>query len=82
MEIRLQENIDFTCKGKCSKCGACCSNLLPLTNAEIRHLREIVKKRKLKPHYRILYNAKYDMTCPLFMKIDLIYAKFLNVIRK
>ena len=49
MEIRLQENIDFTCKGKCSKCGACCSNLLPLTKAEIRHLREIVKKRKLKP---------------------------------
>lgn len=64
MEIRLQESIDFTCKGKCSKCGECCSNLLPLTNAEIRHLREIVKKRKLKPHYHILYNAKYDMTCP------------------
>lgn len=64
MKVKLHESIDMTCNGKCSKCGECCSNLLPLTKQEIKHLKEIVKKRHLKPHYHILMNVQYDMTCP------------------
>lgn len=64
MKVKLQESIDMTCNGQCSKCGECCSNLLPLTKQEIKHLRAIVKKRHLKPHIHILANAIYDMTCP------------------
>ena len=27
---------NFTKNGKCSKCGSCCSNFLPLTQSEIK----------------------------------------------
>lgn len=61
--IKLLESEDFTCNGKCSKCGSCCSNLLPLTDQEISNLKQIIKKRKLKPYSHLVFNG-YDMTCP------------------
>lgn len=30
---------DFTKDGKCSSCGACCSNYLPLSSGEIKEIR-------------------------------------------
>lgn len=64
---------DFTTNGKCSKCGECCSNLLPLTNKEIKRLRYLVKKRNLKPYTRVsestnVFGNTYDMTCPFLNK--------------
>lgn len=47
----------------CKRCGACCSNYLPLTQKEIKQLIEIVKSRKLKPVKR-LFEADYYSTCP------------------
>lgn len=29
---------DFTVCGKCSGCGSCCSDLLPVTDAEIKRI--------------------------------------------
>ena len=65
--------------GSCSKCGGCCSNILPLTNNEKNKIKKIIKKRKLKPSYHIPLNG-FDMTCP--MKIDQIYVGFIDAINR
>ena len=58
------KSTDFTINGKCSKCGQCCSNFIPLTEDEVKRLKKIVRKRKLKPHRNHVVNAMYDATCP------------------
>ena len=57
---------DLSIHGKCSKCGGCCSDILPLTDLEIKRLRDFVVKNKYRPNTKItvLSNASYDMTCP------------------
>ena len=54
---------DFTVNGKCSNCGQCCSNLLPLSNAEVTRIKAYIKKHKIKEQR---HNAMVgvDMTCP------------------
>lgn len=39
---------NFTDNGKCSSCGECCSNILPMSKAEI----QAIKKYKRKHHIR------------------------------
>lgn len=34
---------DFTDNGKCTQCGACCSNYLPMTQAEIATIHRFMK---------------------------------------
>lgn len=63
-KVKLRKSHNFTCNGTCSKCGACCSNILPLTKKEVSNLKRIIKKRNLKPHIHAVLNASYDMTCP------------------
>lgn len=54
---------DFTQNGKCSNCGECCSNLLPLSEREIRTIKSYIKRNKIKEQR---HNARVgtDMTCP------------------
>lgn len=58
---------DFTKDGKCSGCGACCSNLLPLSRKEIKEIHRYIKKHNIKPYKRNPPTAlpiEIDMTCP------------------
>ena len=57
---------DFTDNGKCTQCGACCSNLLPMTDEEIETIHKYIKKHNIKEHKHILPLAEptIDMTCP------------------
>lgn len=55
---------NFTNNGKCSKCGSCCSTLLPLKESEIKRLRKIIKMRHLKPHEQPKVVMAIDLTCP------------------
>lgn len=55
---------NFTKKGKCSKCGNCCSALLPLKSSEISRLRRLIKKRGIKPHEQPKVVVAVDLTCP------------------
>lgn len=48
---------------KCKCCGECCSNFLPLSIKEIDRLKDLVKKRKLKPNKRI-FEEHYLLSCP------------------
>ena len=54
---------DFTINGKCSQCGQCCSNLLPLSDKEIARIKAYIKKHGIKEqrHNALL---TVDMTCP------------------
>lgn len=54
---------DFTINGKCSQCGQCCSNLLPLSDKEIARIKAYIKKHGIKEQR---HNAlmTVDMTCP------------------
>lgn len=62
----LQSRKDFTVNGKCSGCGECCSNLLPLTDKEIEAIRRYIQKHKIKENIKQfpLADVSLDMTCP------------------
>lgn len=57
---------DFTDKGKCTQCGACCSDLLFMTDKEIETIRKYIKANNIKEHRHILPLAEptIDLTCP------------------
>lgn len=57
---------DFTDNGKCSQCGACCSNILPMTDKEIETIRRYIKRHGIKEqkHFIPLANPAFDLTCP------------------
>lgn len=83
---------DMTDNGKCTGCGNCCSNLLPMTDKEIEIIFQYIKKYNIKEckHGIPLANPILDMTCPFlnagkrpknarFIVSDLRYADVLSV---
>lgn len=57
---------DLTCNGECTQCGNCCSNLLPMTENEIKTIHNYIKKHHIKEHrhnYPIA-TPTMDVTCP------------------
>ena len=68
----MDDNIyNFTVNGKCSQCGACCSDLLPMSEKEIREIRRFIKKNGITECKHLLPTANpcMDMTCP-FLDTD------------
>ena len=57
---------DFTDQGKCSCCGQCCGDLLPVTDKEIDEIKKYVKIHKIKAHSHGNYLSMnvMDLTCP------------------
>lgn len=52
---------NFTKDGKCTKCGNCCTALLPITKQELKELQRYVKKH----HIQIVrHEGGIDITCP------------------
>ena len=60
------ETYNLTCNGKCTGCGQCCSNILPMTDEEIETIRKYVKKYNIKENKHLipLTEPIFDMTCP------------------
>lgn len=54
---------DMTKDGKCSNCGQCCSDLLPMTQREVKEIHRYLKKHPVKEH-RSTVTDRYDFTCP------------------
>ena len=65
-DIVKKQIVNFTCNGKCSNCGECCSDLLPLNNIEIRRIKEYIRKHNIKEckHLSALINNPLDLTFP------------------
>lgn len=57
---------DLTDNGKCTGCGSCCSNFLPMTENEVSAIRRYIKKHNLKERKHFIPSATptVDMTCP------------------
>ena len=63
----LEDNmIDFTENGKCSGCGNCCSNFLPMSKKEVAAIHRYIEKYDIKERKHLLPVAEpaFDMTCP------------------
>lgn len=50
---------DFTQNGKCTGCGSCCSDLLPVSGKEIKEIKRYIKKNHIQEQ-----KHTFDLTCP------------------
>ena len=67
---------NFTNEGKCSCCGECCSNILPLSKDEIQKIKKYVRKHHIQDTTK-RDNVQFNMVCPFRdneKKICTIYA--------
>lgn len=66
MSIKLEGAIDLTENGKCSNCGGCCSNFLPMRKEEVERLKRFVRRKHFKPIVRsnVLVGGSVDLICP------------------
>ena len=58
---------DFSIDGKCSNCGGCCNDIIPLTNADINRIKIYIKKndiKEIKHNLNFLLKMTYDSCCP------------------
>lgn len=58
---------DLTENGKCTGCGNCCSNFIPVTKSEIAKIKEYIKKHDIKRvEHRLLVctEPSIDGMCP------------------
>lgn len=57
---------DFTQDGKCTSCGNCCSNLLPLSVKECKRILDYVQRRHIQECINCPPTSApvLDMTCP------------------
>lgn len=62
---------DFTDNGRCVGCGQCCTNLLPMTDKEIKRIKRYIREHSIKEQKVSPLYAKpmFDLTCP-FMRKD------------
>lgn len=51
--------------GKCSKCGECCTNILPVSQSEIDKIQKYVIKNNIKTQKQILV-MQNELTCPYY----------------
>lgn len=60
------EIIDFSNNGKCSSCGNCCNNHLPMNKKEINRIKKFIRENNIKAITMVtpLARAPIDMTCP------------------
>lgn len=56
---------NFTVDGKCSSCGNCCSDVLPLSRREVKKIHEYVKVYGIaEQRHNYPVAGITDMTCP------------------
>jgi Fe-S-cluster containining protein len=66
---------DHCIDGKCSRCGECCGDYLPITGTELETIRRYVWQHKIKPYKNKVVNLPIDITCPFLngKKLCVIY---------
>ena len=57
---------NYTAHGQCSNCGECCSNLLPISEREIKEIRRYIRVNDVKEHKHNgpTMTPTLDLTCP------------------
>ena len=59
----------LTIDGKCSRCGECCKDILPIDYVELARIKKYVKEHHIVQQEHHLKQNTIDMTCP-FLNID------------
>ena len=56
---------DNSLLGRCSKCGECCTNFLPISQREVDIIQKYVINNKIRPqtHMLVMQNR---LTCPYY----------------
>lgn len=63
----MDDNIwNYTVGGKCSGCGSCCGDLLPLSDDEINRIHKYIRRNHIAEckHLFPLAKSPLDLTCP------------------
>lgn len=57
---------DYTVDGRCSGCGACCSDFIPISDLEIKTIKAYIRKHGIKEQMHFVPTATpmMDFTCP------------------
>ena len=57
---------DNTINGKCSECGGCCLNILPMSRQEIDRIKKYIRKNNIKEQKHIVptVDPAIDFICP------------------
>ena len=60
---------NYTNEGKCSRCGNCCSALLPVTNEELKILKRYTKRKHIQvtPKHE---GVAFDLICPFYNETE------------
>lgn len=63
---------DFTVDGKCSSCGNCCGNFLPISGREIKEIKRYIKKHRIPEQIRVFpeTGVSIDCTCPFRSEVE------------
>lgn len=73
---------DNTIKGKCSCCGDCCSNRLPMNQEEISEIKQYIKMHDIKPTVRtsvLTARPIIDLQCPFLDETKALKCKIYPV---
>lgn len=63
--LREHHPVDFTENGRCSGCGNCCSNILPMADAEVKRIAKYIREHGITEQKRLWANPEaMDMMCP------------------
>ncbi len=68
LKTTLEGNIQITDNsvcGQCSKCGECCSNILPVSQEEVNKIQKYVIKNNIKPQTQMLV-MQNRLACPYY----------------
>ncbi len=68
IETIAKGNVEITDNsicGKCSKCGECCTNLLPISQKELNTMQKYVIDNKIRPQAQMLV-MQNRLTCPYY----------------
>jgi Fe-S-cluster containining protein len=61
----INNMVDCSINGKCSKCGECCSNFLPVSQSEVDKIQKYVIEHKIRPQTQLLI-MQNTLTCPYY----------------
>ena len=65
----MPNEFDRTINGKCSQCGTCCTNILMVSDKEVKKIKKFIKKNNIKLINRNnVLTQQYDNTCPFLTK--------------
>lgn len=66
-DILASPNVDHTVGGKCSECGACCADVIPISSREAKTIKAYIKRHHVEPVRHVPAGSSIiDGVCPFY----------------